>query len=149
MVNLKWWFIFVASLAGLLFASSVGFVYKLWEIDQTKLSFVILALYFLITPFVGWLTYIADQGEVRRPTLHLDFCEEASELFMRLAIMGTTLGFFFMLSSSFNGTAAVTAQTVAEAARGLATICLVTFVGVLASALLNLQLANLRFVLDD
>lgn len=147
-VVLKWWFLACGSLVLIGLSTFLGWATKLWEVDQTKLSFVIIAVYFLATAFIGWMTTAYRGGTRRKWVAHyLDTLAEASDLCMRLAIMGTTLGFFLMISAAFAG--AVTVQTVGEAAKGLSTIYLVTFVGVLCSSLLNLQLTNFHHLLED
>jgi len=157
--KLKWWFLFCASAAALTGAGVFGLLQGLWHVDQTKLSFVILTVYFVVSGWVGWLTVRAaawgtfrgaairtlQQAEVAK---HHHACEEASDLLMKLAIMGTTLGFYLMLSGAFGSGAAPTPAAIGEAAKGLGTICIVTFVGVLCSSLLNLQLVNLRYLTD-
>lgn len=149
-VALKWWMVFCASAVGLLVAWAMGLLNKLWEVDQTKLSFVILIVYFVVSAFVGWMTYRQARG-YRVPLIaqHLDCCDEASDLLMKIAIMGTTLGFFILISAAFGNAAAATAETIGGAVKGLAIIYLVTFVGVLCSSLLNLQLVNLRYLTDE
>ncbi|HTP46120.1 MAG TPA: hypothetical protein VMQ50_04280, partial [Casimicrobiaceae bacterium] len=80
---------------------------------------------------------------------HIDALEEASDLMMKLAIMGTTLGFFIVITSTFAGGAGVNQQLIMDAIKGLGIIYLVTFVGVLCSSLLNLQLVNLRYAVAE
>lgn len=144
--KLKWWFLFCASLIAFIGAGATGLLQGLWRVDQTKLSFVILAIYFIVSGFVGWLTILAADGRVNNLTQHLNSCDEASDLLMKLAIMGTTLGFYLMLSGAFGNGLAPTPAAIGEAAKGISTICLVTFVGVLCSSMLNQQLTNLRYL---
>ena len=148
--SLKWWFLFCASAIGFGSAWYAGLVSKLWDIDQTKLSFVIIGLYFLISPFIGWITWRRERGyAVGQLLQHIDALEEASDLMMKLAIMGTTLGFFIVITSTFAGGAGVNQQLIVDAVKGLGIIYLVTFVGVLCSSLLNLQLVNLRYAVAE
>jgi len=144
--KLKWWFVFCASVLAFIGAAVTGLLQGLWQVDQTKLSFVIVAIYFVVSGFVGWLTILAADGRVNNLTQHLNSCDEASDLLMKIAIMGTTLGFYLMLSGAFGAGMAPTPAAIGAAAKGLGTICLVTFVGVLCSSLLNLQLTNLRYL---
>lgn len=150
MHNLKWWFIFCASIAGLVVSYVLGWVHTLWTIDETKLSFAVIALYFLSSGFVGYLTIKATK-DPKTPSLieNAEACNYASELMMRMAIMGTALGFFFMFGHAFGNATAMNMKMVTDAAKGMGTICLVTFVGVLCSSLLSLQLQNLRYLVRD
>ena len=97
--KLKWWFLFCASALAFIGAGVSGLLQGLWQVDQTKLSFVIVAIYFVVSGFVGWLTILAADGRVNDLTQHLNSCDEASDLLMKIAIMGTTLGFYLMLSA--------------------------------------------------
>ncbi len=156
--TLKWWFLFSASVLGFGLASWLGFTRLLWDIDATKISFIIIGLYFLISPFVGWMTWKQEQHlhdwQLRREAVpqlirHMGSIEEACDLMMKLAIMGTTLGFFIVITSVFSGGVTITQQSIANALQGLGLIYLVTFVGVVCSSLLSLQLTNLRYVVDE
>jgi hypothetical protein len=115
---LRWWFVFCASALGTLTAGAFGFLEALWKIDETKLSFVILVVYFGMSGFVGWLSVQARRATLPSATIvaHVDLCREASDLMMRLAIMGTTLGFFILVTSAFTGV--MTAATISEIAKG-------------------------------
>lgn len=159
MVNLKWWFIFCISLAAVIFSAVSGLFTWLWNIDVTKLSFVCIGLYFIISPFIGFLTHKLGWYEKNRPFLlpalkiniarYIEGLEFTSEMMMRMAIMGTALGYFFMLSP-FSGTSTLlTTAVIAQAAHGLGTIMLVTFVGILCSSGIVLQLICLKFELND
>lgn len=153
MTVLKWWFIFTLSVVGFAAAAWFGFVSRLWAIDETKISFGILALYFGTSGWIGVLTrtaettyYTAERHVVRG---HLDAIEEASDFCMRLAIVGTTLGFAIMVAGAFGAGVAVNAASIAALAKGLSLIYLVTAVGVLCSSLLNWQIVNLRYACRD
>jgi hypothetical protein len=140
---LKWWFMFCASVVGIGIAAYTGMIERLWIIDDTKLSFVILSLYILVSPYIGWLTYRVEKGFIISEK-SIEWLEESSELMMRLAIMGTTLGFFILITQAFAGGTVINQQMIAEAAKGLAIIYLVTFVGVACSSAINLQVVNLK-----
>lgn len=146
MVLLRWWFIFCASVAGVCLSAYLGFLGKLWEIDRTKLSFVIVAIYFGVSLFIGWLTRKAEKW----PELvieHLNVVDESGDVCMKIAIMGTTLGFSIMVSGAFSQGLVATPAAIADMAAGLSLIYLVTAVGVLCSMLLGLQAVNLRYLL--
>ena len=154
MNSLRWWFIFCASLVGLGTAAGLGLVTRLWIIDQTKISFGILGLYFVVSVWIGVLTWRCDASrckQVDRKTTvtNLGALEEASDLCMRLAIIGTTLGFAIMVAGTFGAGTLITPGAIVKLAGGLSLIYLVTAVGVLCSSLLNLQIVNLRELVEE
>jgi hypothetical protein len=61
--NLRWWLIFVCIAAGVAFAAASGHVAAMWRIDAYKLSFVTLVTYFLMTVFIGRLTWRISRGD--------------------------------------------------------------------------------------
>lgn len=152
MMMLRWWFIFSASAIGFGTSAAFGLVDKLWTIDQTKISFGIIALYFIVSAWIGWLTRRVEKTHysdiIRDVEKHLNGLEEASDLCMRLAIIGTTLGFAIMVGAAFGAGVIITPAAIAGLASGLSLIYLVTAVGVLCSSLLNLQIVGLRFLCD-
>ncbi len=149
---LKWWFIVAASAIGFGTSTVFGLVEKLWTIDQTKISFGIIALYFIVSGWIGWLTRKVEKEnyqDIRDDVAkHLNGLDEASDLLMRLAIIGTTLGFAIMVGAAFGAGVIITPAAIAGLASGLSLIYLVTAVGVLCSSLLNLQIVGLRFLCD-
>jgi len=163
--QLKWWFIFCSSLVGAFIAFKLGYMQKLWEVDISKLSYVTLATYTLVSLYVGFLTWKASlhgsdhsmnyDVKTRRADVvqHIPALWFASELMMGLGMMGTIIGFLFMLNNTFAGvapgTAVVTSQIVASAAIGLSTSCTTTLVGLVCSFLTKMQLVNLEYLFDE
>lgn len=146
-VKLKWWFVFVSSVAGLLVAYRLGFLYGLWRADVTKLSFLAILVFFAFSLFVGWMVH-SDKVYIRDVQKHLPSCWLAAELLMGLGMMGTILGFLIMLTDVFGGTVTA-ADVIQKAAPGLATVCVTTFVGLLTSFLLKVHLVNLEYLVDE
>jgi hypothetical protein len=149
MVTLRWWFLAVAQLAGLLALAATGVVARLWAVDVTKLSFVCLAMLVATTGFIGWLTRQAERGDAdaaRQLPAHADTCWFISDALMGLGMTGTVLGFLVMLNDAFSGDMAAQ-QVMLRAAPGLATICVTTVVGLVCSMLVKAQLVNLDYLL--
>ena len=59
--NLRWWLVFLCSVAGFALASASGHVGAMWRVDAYKVSFVTLITYFVVTVFVGRLTCASAQ----------------------------------------------------------------------------------------
>ena len=142
--NLKWLLIFTSSLAALFVCAALGLVRGLWAVDSTKISFVILALYMVVSPFVGWLTAgapIQAVADYRRA------CRFVPELMLGLGMLGTVIGFLMMLGLAFDGLDPANLQAMKTAltsmASGMSTALTTTLVGLACALLLQLQLVNL------
>ncbi|HXS54172.1 MAG TPA: hypothetical protein VN782_16665 [Usitatibacter sp.] len=147
-VLLRWWFLAVAQLAGLVALFATGMVRKLWEVDVTKLSIVCLVTLVFVTGFIGWITWKAqeDRGAIDELLPHADACWFLSDVLMGLGMTGTVLGFLVMLNDAFTGNMAAQ-EVMQRAAPGLATICVTTAVGLVCSMLAKGQLVNLDYLL--
>jgi hypothetical protein len=149
MVMLRWWFLAVIQVAGLVALLVTGMVHRLWTVDVTKLSIICLIALFAATGFIGWLTHQAQvrRGDGRTELLpHADACWFMSDALMGLGMTGTVLGFLVMLNDAFSGTMAAQ-EVMLRAAPGLATICVTTAVGLVCSMLVKAQLVNLDYAL--
>lgn len=142
--NLRWWLILVLSIAAFAVCWLLGLVEKLWQVDSTKISFVILGVYAVVSAFVGWLTWSADWVlEARfRPA-----CDFVPELMVELGLIGTVIGFLMMLGLAFNGidlnNVQATQAALARMASGISVALTTTLVGLLCSTALKAQLVNL------
>jgi hypothetical protein len=147
-VLLRWWFLAVAELAGLVALFATGMVRKLWAVDVTKLSIVCLLALVCATGFIGWITWKAQEGRAPIEELlpHADACWFVSDVLMGLGMTGTVLGFLIMLNDAFTGNMAAQ-EVMQRAAPGLATICVTTAVGLVCSMLAKAQLVNLDYLL--
>jgi hypothetical protein len=148
LVLLRWWFLAVAELAGLIALCASGMARKLWTADVTKLSIVCLVGLVVTTGFIGWITREAQvRGAATEDLLpHADACWFVSDALMGLGMTGTVLGFLVMLNDAFSGNMAAQ-DVMLRAAPGLATICVTTAVGLVCSMLVKAQLVNLDYVL--
>jgi len=149
MAMLRWWFLAVAQVGGLVALVVTGMAQKLWTVDVTKLSILCLVALVSATAFTGWLTHQAQtrRSETTSELLaHADACWFTSDLLMGLGMTGTVLGFLVMLNDAFSGSMAAQ-EVMLRAAPGLATICVTTAVGLVCSMLLKAQLVNLDYVL--
>jgi hypothetical protein len=139
--------------AGMVFAGFFGMYRYFWEVDATKLSFVIIVIFVLASVFIGLLTWQArdgDQGFAR----HLSAGWFASEFIMGLGMLGTLSGFLLLLQAAFGGqldlTSGAAAQKVlASMATGFATAGVTTLAGLAGSLLVKAQLINLEYQLHE
>ncbi len=142
--NLKWLLVFTSSLVALVACAIVGLVDALWDVDNTRISFIIIALYLLVSPFVGWLTSTAPQSAV---TEYRQACRFTPELMVGLGMLGTVIGFLQMLGLAFKGidpsNVKLTQAALSAMASGISVALTTTLVGLACSLLLQLQLVNL------
>ena len=154
MVNLKWWFMFCSSIAAVGLCWLFGFVDMLRDMDVSRLGYVILAIYFGFSMFVGYLTFQASRGRSLIVMEHKDSCYYVTELLQALGMAGTIIGFMYMLHKLFgdldmSGATPVTMEMLARAATGLSTACITTLVGIVCSYALRAQLVNLNYLVPE
>lgn len=153
-VFLRW--LLIVSLIGLgtVFAFTTGLVNQINEVDFTKISFIIFGTFLFFSAQVGKLTYQATGGDhtnksIDRITRSAEsgwFCADA---FMAAGMIGTIIGFIFMMSGSFDNMSAGNVQHVIVFALGKMGLALYTTAsGLITSLLLKIQLFNLSQYLD-
>ena len=146
--NLRWWLVFVCSVAGLVLAGASGHILAMWRIDAYKVSFVTLTVYFLVSVFLGRLTWRIGRGD---RSWHLRFREGydySVTLMTMLGLIGTVIGFMGLLATSFSslGSADLAAARVAigSLTAGSANALVNTLVGLMGAVGLKLQVINLN-----
>lgn len=153
----KWWFVFWSCVVGALFVQYNGLFEALWYADHVKLSFVILAIFALMTGYVGVLTRRLakhKKAALAQVELNLPMCWFATEAMNALGMIGTVAGFLIMLSSAFGTTidpanAEAMKRLISAAAVGLSTSACATLVGLLCSSLGKLQLVILEKAFEE
>lgn len=135
-IFLKWWLLFIL----IIIASSISwyfsFVDFLYYNDFTRLSFVILAIFSFTTLGIGYKYYKENY----------DFELEwfTSETVISLGMIGTVVGFIFMLYSAFAelnvSDTLKLQQSMMMMAQGMGTALLTTLVGLVSSVLIKCQL---------
>lgn len=146
-VFLRWWLIFWLSVAAAVAAGWLGFYDYLWKADTSHLSWACLALYALMTVFIGQLTCRSRRGN-QAFAAHLPLCWYAAASLMALGLIGTLVG-ILAIPSAIAGGLTDPARVLTRAAEGLSTASLTTIVGLACSMLLRLQLINLQYLLDE
>lgn len=143
---LRWWLLFCTSCAAMFTAYSFGFIDELLAKDITRLSFVILTVFFLSSIYVGLLTYQQSRGKPTEAGTNIGWF--ITELLLALGMIGTVIGFILMLGGSFENlnisdTGSVkTALT--DMAIGMSTALYTTLVGMVCSQILKVQLVNVE-----
>jgi hypothetical protein len=146
--NLRWWLIFVCSVAGLILAGASGHVLAMWRIDHYKVSFVTLTTYFVVTVFIGRLTWRISHGD---RTWHLRFQEGydySVTLMTMLGLIGTVIGFMGLLATSFSSLTSadpsMARRAIGTLTSGSANALVNTLVGLMGAVGLKLQVINLN-----
>lgn len=147
-IFLRWWLVLWLSVAGAVAAGALGFFPYLWRSDSSYLSWACMALYALMTGFVGQLTYRARLGQRASVVQHLALCWFVANALMTLGLIGTLAG-FLIIPEAISGGLTDPAKVLARAAQGLSTAGLTTIVGIVCSALLKLQLINLEYLFPE
>lgn len=147
---LKWWLIFCISLLGAYIAYHFGLMHQIWESDQTKISFGIMALYVLASLNLGMSTYQKSKGKIVQSQINIGWF--ISESMLALGMIGTVAGFILMLGGSFAEIDTSNQETLKEAlsamALGMSTALYTTLVGLICSQLFKVQLVNIETVGD-
>ena len=160
---LRWWLLVVLVALGATVCHRFGVYEKMWEMDNTKLSFVILSLTAMMTLWIGTATWqvgrmLVGSGSVRRARLkYIELTEDTawfiSDIVLTLGMIGTVCGFIAMLMSGFGGIDASDPNTLkvmlAKMSNGMATALFTTLAGLISSVVLKLQAFNLTQSLEQ
>ena len=153
-VFLKWWLLFCVTLMSVGYVYTLGLFTKLWEFDLSKMSFVTLALYVLMTLYIGYHTWRVSRKKSTSNDLYkAEICLPgfwfSSEAMMIFGMIGTVIGFILTLRPAFTGFTAAQTEVIAQMASGMATSCLATLVGLLTMVLTRTQLVSLEYFLNE
>lgn len=152
----KWWFIFWSIVVGCIITQYTGLFEVLWKIDATKVSYVCLALFAVVTVFIGVLTKRVQKStdNVKAVQLQLSPLWFSTEAMNALGMIGTVAGFLIMMMTTFGhdinvGSPDAVKQMIVSAALGMSTSASATLVGLICSTLTKLQLVNLEKLIDE
>jgi len=140
---LKWWLIFCLISVGSVLIYLTGIFEQVNKADFTKISFLIYTLFILFSIKCG----------VRTKQLKADMSGWfVSDILVTLGMIGTVVGFIYMLSVSFGSIDVTQPQTMRVAlskmSTGMGTALYTTAAGLICSLLLKLQLFNLQRGID-
>jgi len=135
----KWLIIFCLVCIGLMLAYLTGLIDKVNRADITKLSFVMAGLFLYYSAMVGFsLWRDGDASKICRE------CVFVSNAFLSLGMIGTVIGFIYMLSISFGSLGVADATNLKLALQtmgiGMGTALYTTAIGLICNLLLRLQL---------
>jgi len=125
-----------------------GFIYEIYKADITYLTFIIYILFIYRTIKLGILSYkLSLFSDSYTPSEYADHYTKTSEFanwFVRLGLIGTVIGFIYMLSGTFANIDTANTATMQKAlmamATGMGTALYTTAAGLICSLLLHIQL---------
>lgn len=156
-VFLRWLLIFSLTVLGVTGAYISGIVDSIIQADVTKISIMIFLLFSFFSAQAGVRTFrLANQRQHKEDLK--DMCRKtetgwfASDVFLTMGMIGTVIGFIYMLSASFADLSVTDVTTMQRAlatiGKGMSTALYTTAVGLVCSLLLKVQLFNLSQHLD-
>lgn len=127
-----WWVTNLAVASGIFWAYHAGIVQKIWLDDVTMITSALAILYIITTALIGYISYVKDFT-----SKIVDACWFLSEQMLALGMLGTVIGFIYLLSSGITS-ASVTDPTslatlLANMSVGLGIALYTNAVGILAS----------------
>jgi len=141
---LQWWLIFSLIVAGSGLAYLTGIFSGVNNADFTKISFLIYALFLMFSIKCG-----INTGKLKEDISGWF----VSDILVTLGMIGTVIGFIYMLSISFGCIDVSQPQTMRTAlskmSAGMGTALYTTASGLICSLLLKLQLFNLQRGIDE
>ena len=159
---LRWW-LFVSLTLVLTFAFYYfGLFAEVWDKDRTKLSFLIMILFFFTTIHCGKETIKISKGlEGNIPDLEIkkrdwrgnqEIAWFMSDFVLTIGMVGTVSGFLLMLAGAFAGvdlTDEVAMKNVLEKmSKGMSTALYTTLFGLICGGLLKIQYFSLSRATD-
>ena len=152
---LKWWLFIVVVAVGEIYIFTEGGLVALWELDATKLSFLLIALFSIMSAWCGYKTWRVSRflhsGESDEYLAQkIDHLVEvgwfASDLCLTIGMIGTVTGFIMMLAN-FSTIDVANIKTIENMIKGLgsgmSTALYTTLIGLICSVLLKIQYFNL------
>ena len=135
--QLKWYGIFCSSILMVFLCYYFGILHELYQTDFTKLSWVIIAIFFAMSIALG---YKLHKKDVRTT----DFGWFVAESMLSIGMVGTVIGFIYMLTTIFTGLdvqqVATVQQALSDMATGMGTALWTTLVGLIFSIIYKTQL---------
>ena len=156
---LEWWWFFCSLILITFICYTLGVFEAIWTADQTKISFMILSLFTVMSLYCGrqaWiLSKIQNNNLPLDPSLksRYEFGWFASEICLTLGLIGTVSGFILMLYGVFsdlnvNDTESVQ-QSLKNMSLGMSTALYTTLVGLTAGLVLKLEYFRLEVHFDN
>ena len=157
-ILLRWWLFFAVASLGTVTLFLAGVIQKINQVDVTKISFLIYAIFAIFTIRIGLDSYhLCRKNKVTNLhiTIYYKKCDIGwfvSDMLLTLGMIGTVAGFIYMLSISFSEMDpqnVISMQGVlAKLSVGMSTALYTTAAGLVCSLLLKLQVFNFTHHLD-
>lgn len=157
---LRWWVLYIASMVGLAFAWNAGLISKIAQKDDTFVSFVIMSIFMMLSPWCGFNTRAVckaqdtgkwDDDMKKKAERWNEVGWFFSELCLTLGMLGTVIGFVLMLGGfellDMNNTASMN-SFITSFGHGMSKALYATLTGIVCSILLKLQYFNLTQAIE-
>ena len=148
---LRWWLSFALMAFGMWSLDYWGMFAIINDGDVTKLSFIILAFFVFFSCYMGYETFrtcILNKPSERR----MDLGWFVSDQLLTIGMIGTVIGFIYMLATTFADIDPTKINTLKYAlvnmSLGMSTALYTTASGLICSLLLKIQLANLSYFVE-
>ena len=155
MIFLRWLLIFMLVALGSVIMYLSNFIDKINAADVTKLSFVIYVIFIVFTMRVGsdaWKLYRVGDTSAKDIVDKQESAWFVSDMLLTIGMIGTVLGFIYMLGTSFGEIRMDDVETVRSAlirmGAGMSTALYTTAAGLICSMILKLQLFILGQEID-
>lgn len=137
---IKWFIIFAAILAGCSIAGSMGLFSVVLAADVSHLTTIIATLFLLSSLLAGKLSFDLSKDNVSDVSLkrRLKVLNFMADTFFTLGLMGTIIGFIYMMRGTLNANADV-ATIITQLKTGSSTKLFTTLFGLVSSLLLQVQ----------
>ncbi len=148
---LRWWLLFVLIVVGGIFAFSFNAYSHVYDKDATKLSFLIIAIFVIMTCKCGFISYKLAIFKTTKERIE-DIISASnvgwffSDLCLSIGMIGTVVGFIMMLTgfASADPSDVQSVQNLMSSmSSGMSTALYTTLVGLICSSLLKLQYFNI------
>jgi uncharacterized membrane protein YtjA (UPF0391 family) len=156
MIFLRWLLIFMLVALGSVIMYLAGFIDKINAADVTKLSFVIYVVFMVFTLRVGsdaWRLYKMGDASAKTMLNKQESAWFVSDMLLTIGMIGTVLGFIYMLGTSFGEIRMDDVETVRSAlirmGAGMSTALYTTAAGLICSMILKLQLFLIGQEIDN
>jgi len=146
----KWFLLNAVVGTAVFFAEQKGAISSIISNDLSYISILIMALYVIVSSYIGRLCYLSDKINGKRESEAKDYLAQRSELgwfsaehFFSLGLLGTIIGLIIATQGSLDSSLP-TSQIVAGLKEGLNTAFYTTVCGIVFSLPLQLQLMILK-----
>ena len=127
-----WWVVNLAVISGAFWAWQNNIIHKIWHDDVTMITSTLLVLFLITDLLIGYIAYTKNfKSKI------VDACWFLSEQMLALGMLGTVIGFIYLLSSGITSASVADptslASLLANMSVGLGIALYTNAVGILAS----------------